>query len=57
MTSQDGETANAYTAFTTYRDLGAIRSIEKTVGKFYTPDSPHKYHPNRGLVANRTLKI
>jgi hypothetical protein len=39
---QEGETTKAYSAFTIYRDMGATRSLEKTAGKFYTPDSPQK---------------
>jgi hypothetical protein len=39
---QEGETTKAYSAFTLYRDMGTTRSLEKTAGKFYTPDSPQK---------------
>jgi hypothetical protein len=43
---QNGETAKAYTAFTTYRDMGSSRSLDRVESKIYGTKTGHKRGAN-----------
>ncbi len=43
---QDGETTKAYTAFTTYRDMGSSRSLDRVEEKIYGTQIGHKRGTN-----------
>ena len=43
---QDGETTNAYTAFTIYRDMAAARSLDRVEEKIYGTQLGHKRGTN-----------
>jgi hypothetical protein len=43
---QDGETTKAYTAFTIYRDMGSVRSLDRVEEKIYGTQIGHKRGTN-----------
>jgi hypothetical protein len=43
---QDGETTKAYTAFTIYRDIGSVRSLDRVEEKIYGTQVGHKRGTN-----------